>query len=183
MPYPLEPIHLSVISAMTIGVPSFILTFEPRYDRVKGRFLPEVLRRAFPGGLTNVFVVLLCQLFMVVFALPQDEVSTICAAILSFVGLLVLYQICKPFNWFRKLLWWTMAAGIVLCFTLLGDILDLRTWTDEVRLVMFTLLVMTPTVFLAIQRIFDWCEQTRLRFAAWCRGVWAKRPFRKKEKA
>ena len=183
MPYPLEPIHLSVISAMTIGVPSFILTFEPRYDRVKGRFLPEVLRRAFPGGLTNVFVVLLCQLFMVVFALPQDEVSTICAAILSFVGLLVLYQICRPFNWFRKLLWWAMAAGIVLCFTLLGDILDLRTWTDEVRLVMFTLLVMTPTVFLAIQRIFDWCEQTRLRFAAWCRGVWAKRPFRKKEKA
>ena len=181
MPYPLEPIHLSVISAMTIGIPSFILTFEPKYDRVKGRFLPGVLRRAFPGGLTNVFVVLLCQVFALVFSLPQDEVSTICAAILSFVGLLVLYQICKPFNWFRRLLWWLMAAGIVLCFTLLGDILDLRTWTDEVRLVMFTLLVMTPTVFFAIQRVFDWCEQSRLRFAAWCRGLWAKRPFRKKK--
>ena len=181
MPYPLEPIHLSVISAMTIGIPSFILTFEPKYDRVKGRFLPGVLRRAFPGGLTNVFVVLLCQVFALVFSLPQDEVSTICAAILSFVGLLVLYQICKPFNWFRRLLWWLMAAGIVLCFTLLGDILDLRTWTDEVRLVMFTLLVMTPTVFFAIQRVFDWCEQSRLRLAAWCRGLWAKRPFRKKK--
>ena len=181
MPYPLEPIHLSVISAMTIGIPSFILTFEPKYDRVKGRFLPGVLRRAFPGGLTNVFVVLLCQVFALVFSLPQDEVSTICAAILSFVGQLVLYQICKPFNWFRRLLWWAMAAGIVLCFTLLGDILDLRTWTDEVRLVMFTLLVMTPTVFLAIQRVFDWCEQSRLRLAAWCRGIWAKRPFRKKK--
>ena len=181
MPYPLELIHLSVISAMTIGIPSFILTFEPKYDRVKGRFLPGVLRRAFPGGLTNVFVVLLCQVFALVFSLPQDEVSTICAAILSFVGLLVLYQICKPFNWFRRLLWWLMAAGIVLCFTLLGDILDLRTWTDEVRLVMFTLLVMTPTVFLAIQRVFDWCEQSRLRLAAWCRGLWAKRPFRKKK--
>ena len=181
MPYPLEPIHLSVISALTIGIPSFILTFEPKYDRVKGRFLPGVLRRAFPGGLTNVFVVLLCQVFALVFSLPQDEVSTICAAILSFVGLLVLYQICKPFNWFRRLLWWLMAAGIVLCFTLLGDILDLRTWTDEVRLVMFTLLVMTPTVFFAIQRVFDWCEQSRLRLAAWCRGLWAKRPFQKKK--
>ena len=179
MPYPLEPIHLSVISAMTIGIPSFILTFEPKYDRVRGRFLPGVLRRAFPGGLTNVFVVLLCQLFSLVFSLPQDEVSTICAAILSFVGLLVLYQICKPFNWFRRLLWWLMAAGIVLCFTLLGDILDLRAWTDQARLVMFTLLVMTPTVFFAIQRVFDWCERTRLRFGAWCRSLWAKRPFQK----
>ena len=179
-PYPLEPIHLSVISAMTIGLPSFILTFEPRYDRVKGKFLPEVLRRAFPGGLTNVFVVLLCQMFMSVFALPSEEVSTICAAILSFVGLLVLFQICKPFNWFRRTLWWAMAAGIVLCFTLLGDILDLRAWSSEVRLVMFTLLVMTPTVFFAIQRVFDWAEQTRLRFVAWCKGLWAKRPFQKK---
>ena len=58
-----------------------------------------------------------------------------------------------------------------------------RPYADEVRLVMFTLLVMTPTVFFAIQRIFDWCDQTRLRFAAWCRDVWAKRPFQKKKKA
>ena len=179
-PYPLEPIHLSVISAMTIGIPSFILTFEPKYDRIRGKFLPEVLRRAFPGGLTNVFVVLLCQMFMSVFGLPKEEVSTICAAILSFVGLLVLYQICKPFNWFRRVLWWAMAAGIVLCFTLLGDILDLRAWSSEVRLVMFTLLVMTPTVFFSIQHVFDWAEKTRLRFVAWCKGLWAKRPFQKK---
>ena len=180
-PYPLEPIHLSVISAMTIGIPSFILTFEPKYDRIKGRFLPEVLRRAFPGGLTNVFVVLLCQMFMSVFGLPKEEVSTICAAILSFVGMLVLYQICKPCNWFRGILWWAMASGIVLCFTLLGDILDLRTWTSEVRLVMFTLLVMTPTVFYSIQRVFDWLEKTRMRFTARCKGLWARRPFQKKK--
>ena len=76
-PYPLVPIHLTVISAMTIGIPSFILTFEPKYDRVQGKFLPSVLRRAFPGGLSNVFVVLVCQLFMVVFDLPQEEVSTL----------------------------------------------------------------------------------------------------------
>ena len=168
-PYPLVPIHLTVISAMTIGIPSFILTFEPKYDRIKGSFLPSVLRRAFPGGLTNVFVVLLCQLFMVVFAIPQKEISTICAAILSFVGLLVLFQICKPFNLFRRLLWAAMAAGILVCFTLLGEILDLRTWSSQARLVMFTLLVMTPTVFLTIQRAFDWEEKTRRRIADWCR--------------
>ena len=180
-PYPLEPIHLSVISAMTIGIPSFILTFEPKYDRIKGRFLPEVLRRAFPGGLTNVFVVLLCQMFMSVFSLPKEEVSTICAAILSFVGMLVLYQICKPCNWFRGILWWAMACGIVLCFTLLGDILDLRTWTSEVRLVMFTLLVMTPTVFFSIQRIFDWMEKARMAMVARCKRLWSRRPFQKKK--
>ena len=178
-PYPLVPIHLTVISAMTIGIPSFILTFEPKYDRVQGKFLPSVLRRAFPGGLANVFVVLVCQLFMVVFALPQKEVSTICAAILSFVGLLVLFQICKPFNFFRGALWCAMTAGIVVCFTLLGDILDLRTWSGQARLVMGTLLVMTPTVFFFIQRLFDAVYAARIRVFAWFRSKWY-RIFRKK---
>ena len=174
-PYPLEPIHLTVISSLAIGVPSFVLTFEPKYDRIKGKFLPTVLRRAFPGGLTNVFVVLICQAFMAVFGLPKEEVSTVCAAILSFVGLLVLFQVCKPFNLFRKCLWCAMGAGMVVCFTLLGDILDLRTWSGEVRLVMGTLLLMTPTVFFAIQRLFDTLYDARLRLVACVTGTWRKR--------
>ena len=173
-PYPLEPIHLTVISSLAIGVPSFVLTFEPKYDRIKGKFLPTVLRRAFPGGLTNVFVVLICQAFMAVFGLPKEEVSTVCAAILSFVGLLVLFQVCKPFNLFRKCLWCAMGAGMVVCFTLLGDILDLRTWSREVRLVMGTLLLMTPTVFFTIQRLFDTLYDARLRLAAWVTEKWRK---------
>lgn len=173
-PYPLEPIHLTVISALSIGVPSFVLTFEPKYDRIKGKFLPTVLRRAFPGGLTNVFVVLICQAFMAVFGLPKEEVSTVCAAILSFVGLLVLFQVCKPFNLFRKCLWCAMGAGMVVCFTLLGDILDLRTWSAEVRLVMGTLLLMTPTVFFTIQRLFDTVYNARFRLAAWAKETWHK---------
>ncbi len=174
-PYPLEPIHLTVISSLAIGVPSFVLTFEPKYDRIKGKFLPTVLRRAFPGGLTNVFVVLICQAFMAVFGLPKGEVSTVCASILSFVGLLVLFQVCKPFNLFRKCLWCAMGAGMVVCFTLLGDILDLRTWSREVRLVMGTLLLMTPTVFFTIQRLFDTVYDVRFRLAAWVTGTWRKR--------
>ena len=173
-PYPLEPIHLTVISSLAIGVPSFVLTFEPKYDRIKGKFLPTVLRRAFPGGLTNVFVVLICQAFMAVFGLPKEEVSTVCAAILSFVGLLVLFQVCKPFNLFRKCLWCAMGAGMLVCFTLLGDILDLRTWSGEVRLVMGTLLLMTPTVFFTIQRLFDTLYDARLRLAARVTEKWRK---------
>ena len=174
-PYPLEPIHLTVISSLAIGVPSFVLTFEPKYDRIKGKFLPTVLRRAFPGGLTNVFVVLICQAFMAVFGLPKEEVSTVCASILSFVGLLVLFQVCKPFNLFRKCLWFAMGVGMVVCFTLLGDILDLRTWSGEVRLVMGTLLLMTPTVFFTIQRLFDTLYDARLRLVAQVTETWRKR--------
>ena len=158
-PYPLEPQHMSVISGLTIGVPSFFLAMEPNYERVAGRFLPGVLRRAFPGGLTNIFVVVAALAFMAVFDLPLEQVSTVCTAILAVVGMLVLFQVCKPFDRFRKLIWFAMAAALVGCFTLLGGIFELQVGSQAAGLVMLTLLIMTPTVFFAIQRLFDWGDK------------------------
>ena len=158
-PYPLKPLNLSVISALTIGVPSFFLAMEPNYERVHGRFLPSVLRRAFPGGLTNIFVVLMAQAFMAVFGLTLDHTSTVCAAILSVVGLLGLYQTCKPFDKFRKLIWGAMAAALVICFTVFGSFFELQSGGNASKLVMAVLLIMTPTVFFTVQRMFDWGDR------------------------
>lgn len=161
-PYPLEPIQLSVISAFTIGIPSFFLAMEPNYEIVKGRFLRGVLRRAFPGGLTNIFVVLSAQTFSDVFHIPTEQIAPVCAGILGVVGLLVLFQVCKPFGKFRRIIWGCMAAGLLICFTLLGQLLQLHTGSREANLVMVTLLIMTPTVFFAMQRVFDWGDQVYL---------------------
>lgn len=169
-PYPIVPLHLSMISGLTIGVPSFFLAMEPNYERVRGRFLPGVLRRAFPGGLTNIFVVLAAQTYMAVFDLPLEQVSTVCAAILSIVGLLVLYQVCKPFDRFRKIIWGSMAVALVLCFTWLGWLFELRTGSVATSLVMATLLIMTPTVFFAFQRVFDWGDKVYLWWRNGCKN-------------
>lgn len=159
MPYPLEPQHMSIISGLTIGVPSFFLAMEPNYERVSGRFLPGVFRRAFPGGLTNIFVVLAAQAYMAAFTLSLEQVSTVSTALLAAVGMLVLFQVCKPFDKFRTLVWWAMALALVGCFTLLGGIFELNTGDFSTQLIMLTLLIMTPTVFFAVQRIFDWGDK------------------------
>ena len=158
-PYPLQPMHLTVISALTIGIPSFFLAMEPNYDRVRGHFLRGVLRRAFPGGLTNVFAVLVCQAYMSVFALTAESITTVCAGILGVVGMMVLFQVCKPFDRFRKVIWAAMAVGLVGVFTVLGQFLELTASRPETKLAMLTLLLMTPTVFFAMQRLFDWGER------------------------
>ena len=49
------------------------------------------------------------------------------------------------------------------------------TWSAEVRLVMGTLLLMTPTVFFTIQRLFDTVYDARFRLAARVTGTWRKR--------
>ncbi len=169
-PYPLAPMHLTVISALTIGFPSFFLAMEPNYERVKGNFLRGVLRRAFPGGLTNIFVVLAAQAYGSVFGLSSEQVSTISTAVLSIVGLLVLFQVCKPFDRFRKLIWGAVALGLLGCFTLLGSFFELQAGDLTTVLVMLTLMIMTPTVFFAVQRCFDWGDKLCLRFRQWRNG-------------
>ena len=46
MPYPFMPIQLTLISTVTIGIPSFVLALEPNKERIKGKFLRNVISRA-----------------------------------------------------------------------------------------------------------------------------------------
>jgi len=160
--YPIETFHLTILSLVTIGIPSFFLAMEPNYERVNGHFLRGVMRRALPGGLTNIFVVLMAQAFIAIFKLDPQQGSVVCFAILSVVGLLVLQQICKPFNKFRGVIWWLIAVLLVVCFLFFGNAFELQVSDHGVQLVMTTLLLMTPTVFLTVQRVFDWGDRSIL---------------------
>jgi cation-transporting ATPase E len=157
--YPMIPIHLTVVAALTIGVPSFFLAMEPNYERVTGRFLWHVLRKALPGGLTNIIVVMLAQAFMRVFDLPAEQTSAACAAVLATVGLLVLFETCKPFGTFRKAVWGTMAVALVGCFTLLRGFFELQLSGDRMLLILAALLLVTPTVFYLMNHLVNFCEK------------------------
>ena len=153
MPYPMIPLHLTVISATTIGIPSFFLAMEPNYAPIRGRFLPGVLRRALPGGLTNICAVLVAQSCMGAFSLPLSQVNTVCTAALAVVGLTVLFQVSKPFDTFRKILWWAMTAALILCFTLLGDLFGLRWESTAALAVTAGLGVLSPGVYFLAGRL------------------------------
>ncbi len=155
MPYPLVPIQLSMISALLIGAPSFFLALEPNRERIRGRFMLNVLREAFPGGLTNVIIVLLLQAFAAVFSIPNDQLSTMAAAVLSVVGLVVLWQVSRPLNWKRSLMIVTMAVGIILCFAVLSPIFDFVPLNTGASLILGVLLVLAIFVMQTILKLFN----------------------------
>ncbi len=163
LPYPLIPLHLTVISSTTIGIPSFFLAMEPNYERVSGRFLVGAFRKAFPGGLVNIFVVGMALAFMTIFGLDPAEASTICTAILAVVGLLVLFQISKPMDTWRKVIWGAMLVLLLVIFLFFRGFFYLYIISKKAILVLTTLLLMTPTVFFAVQRVFDWFDRLILR--------------------
>lgn len=86
-------------------MPSFFLALEPNHSLVKGKFLSNVFRAALPGGLTDLFVVLGVEVFFLTFGFSEAELSTMSAILLIVIGIMVLYEVCKPFDWKRRVLW------------------------------------------------------------------------------
>ena len=142
---------MTVISGLTIGFPSFMLTLEPNFQRVKGRFLPSVLRRALPGGLVNVLCVFILELFAGSW-LPSRALSTLCTVILATTGLSVLFGMCRPYTKYRGFIWCGAAVGLIGCFTLLSGIFEFAFSATSLTLLP-VLLLGVPVVYLIIYRL------------------------------
>ena len=117
--YPLRPIHLSILSWFTIGLPAFFLALEPNDQRVSGGFLRRVLSRAVPAGLV------IAAATMGAFALVQldsaidpDHARTIAVLVAGSVALMNLYRVARPLNRFRTALVAVMITLFGLAFVL-----------------------------------------------------------------
>ena len=111
LPYPFIPIQLTLISVMTIGVPSFILALEPSNERVSGAFLSEILKKSLPTALSVVFNVLILSLFTSNGTFSYSVTSTMATVLTGFCGLYLLFKLCFPFNKPRILLFILMVLG------------------------------------------------------------------------
>lgn len=127
--YPLLPAQLSLISALLIGAPSFLLTFEPSFGRIQGHFLRSVLLNALPGGLTNTVSVFVLLAAAQALALPLEQVSTLCTLLIAVNGFLVLLFLCWPLTPFRGAILVLMAAGFIGAVSLLSPLFQLAALT------------------------------------------------------
>ena len=108
--YPFQPIQLTLISALTIGVPSFFLALEPSHERAKGKFLRRVLLRAAPGAAA----VTCCAIAALVnnqLGVSFEISSTQAVLSAGALGLVNLALTCRPFTRLRAVLCAVMAAA------------------------------------------------------------------------
>jgi cation-transporting ATPase E len=128
VPYPFLPRHLTLISSLTIGIPSFFLALAPNSERARPGFVGRVLRFAIPAGLlagtaTTVVYFLAREVF-------YDDLraeTSLATMTLFLVSLWALAMIARPYTWWRILLVAAMAGlfGLVLVVPFLQDFFQL----------------------------------------------------------
>lgn len=115
--YPLRPIHLTLLSWFTIGIPAFFLALEPNAERVEEGFLARVLHRAVPTGIVIAGMALaVFQLTQLDSSIDEAQASSMAVLTAGAIGVLYLTRVAQPWNTLRIALVSAMAAGLALGF-------------------------------------------------------------------
>ena len=126
--YPLEPNQVSLISMFNIGVPAFLLAFEPNEKKQHGHFISEVMIHSLPAAFTSFVAIASMVLFANLFDISSTDVSTASTYLLSVVGFLILISLISPPNKYRIMVLVICIVGLIAgCgfFYKLFDIYDL----------------------------------------------------------
>jgi cation-transporting P-type ATPase E len=113
--FPFLARQLTLIGALTIGIPSFFLALAPNDERARPGFLERVLRFTIPAGTLAATATFLGY----VLAKQEPGVSlaearTAATMVLLFIGFLVLTVIASPLTMWRLALVWAMPALFAL---------------------------------------------------------------------
>ncbi|MGI9539546.1 MAG: HAD-IC family P-type ATPase [Miltoncostaeaceae bacterium] len=120
LPFPFLPRHLTLIGSLTIGIPAFILSFEPSKDPARTGFVARVLSFAVPAGAGAAAAT------FAVYALARSEIADSSLAdarsaatiTLTCLGLWILGLATRPLNALRGALITVLAAAFVLAFAI-----------------------------------------------------------------
>lgn len=128
--YPFEPIHLTLISSLTVGIPSFFLALEPSSERFKGSFLKRIILNAIPGAL-GVTGCALAAMISNHQGTPESIASTLAVLSAGAIGLGNLILICRPFSKLRIVVCALMCAGFIAAVTFFQNVfsLDIQSFT------------------------------------------------------
>lgn len=145
--YPLQPSQISLISMFTIGIPAFFLALEPNTKRISGHFIPNIMLKALPGGLTDFIAVSALVLFSFEFEVGAKDVSTASTLVLAFVGFLILYHISRPMNRWRWIVMITMIAGLCFCSLFMRNLFQIDDISPRCTMLLVLFVIASEPVF------------------------------------
>ena len=91
------PIQFTIISAITIGIPSFFLTFEANKEKVSNNFMKDILINAAIGGGILVATVLLTNFTIT----DNSQAKFICFLLALINGLCMVAKVSLPLNKYK----------------------------------------------------------------------------------
>ncbi len=114
MTYPFSPIQFQLLELFVIGLPSFFLALQPNINPIKGKFLSNVAKNTLPAGICLVGSTIAMYIYQILSGISVEVLVTMSSLAVLVVGFIALFKMCKPFNWFKSLMY---LACLAICIT------------------------------------------------------------------
>jgi cation-transporting P-type ATPase E len=122
LPFPFQPVHVTITAWFTIGIPAFILSLAPNNERAKPKFVRRVMTAALPSGLIVGIATFLCYLLAYKggqeSSAQQIQASTSALITMLVAAVWVLAVIARPYTWWRLVLVAASGLAYVVIFSL-----------------------------------------------------------------
>lgn len=141
--YPITPINLTPVSAIAVAIPSFLLTFEPNFDRVVGQFMQKVMTIAAPGAVAIVLYTLVLTWGEYWFHWSFAATSTMVVLMIGVIELHVLFINARPFNRYKYGMMILLTIALFGVFFVAGKIFSLSNLWRFDRFIVYGPLILT----------------------------------------
>lgn len=95
-PFLFEPIQMTLINALCIGVPSFLLALQPNNNIIRGSFIGNVLEKALPNGAAVVSAMIAVLICSGCFGFSTHQTSTVATIVLAAISFMITARCCHP---------------------------------------------------------------------------------------
>lgn len=126
MQYPFIPIQMTLINFVVTGIPSVVLALEPNKDRIKGRFIINVIKKALPTALTVVTNIIIISIISSLYNLDEVNYSSVCVVVTAITGFILLFRISRPFDLSRAILFVSVVSIFTIGITLFRNVFNIR---------------------------------------------------------
>ena len=120
-----KPSMLMLIEIFAVGIPAAVLALQPNHEKVKGKFFINVMKTVIPAALT----IIVCHAILYalvaipnaeqpIFGLNPAQFNTIAIIITNTVFLFVLFEQCRPWTWWKIVMYVVFSAIMVVAYIL-----------------------------------------------------------------
>jgi cation-transporting P-type ATPase E len=129
--YPFLPIHLTLISAIGVGIPTFILQMEPSFERIQGNFLKNAFLKSLPSSISVFLTAMLCICLKKNLGYDEMTFYGLFVFLTAYIYLITLSRVYRPMTRYRFLVIFSMCMLLVLSLLFAKNMISVSYhWVD-----------------------------------------------------
>lgn len=153
--YPFSPIQFILLEMFVIGLPSFFLALQPNINRIKGKFLSNLLKNALPAGICLFSVTIAMYIYQIFTGIRTEVLVTMASLAIIVVGFIALFRMCRPFNWFKSMMYIICLSICITCIVCIPELFRYVSISYTDTLFLLVVCQASYPLYVILNKIFD----------------------------